>query len=128
MNDNYVALEDLELYKIALNLGNEAWKIFSIMSWHDQKIIGDQFITSTDSVAANIAEGYGRFHFLDRIKFYYNARGSLLESKYWLKLLKERKFISEQAYDLLVGLVENIHIKLNVYIKSCYQQKDNKNI
>ena len=127
MSENYVPLEDLELYKVALNLSNEAWKIFSIMNWHDQKITGDQFITSTDSVAANIAEGYGRYHFLDRIKFYYNARGSLLESKHWLKLLKERKLIDEQGYKNLIGLVENLHIKLNIYIKACYQQRDNKN-
>jgi len=126
MNENYVALEDLELYKIALSFSNEAWKIFSIMNWHDQKIIGDQFITSVDSVAANIAEGYGRYHFLDRIKFYYNARGSLLESKHWLKLLKERKFVNEDSYGLLVDLIENTHIKLNVYIKSCYQQRNNQ--
>jgi len=42
--------------------------------------MGDQFIRSIDSITANIAEGFGRFHFLDRRKFYYNARGSLLEA------------------------------------------------
>lgn len=53
--------------------------------------MGDQLIRVIDSHAANIAEGYGRYHYLDRIKFYYNARASLLESKHWLYLFLKRK-------------------------------------
>ena len=54
--------------------------------------MGDQFIEAVDSVGANIAEGYGRFHYLDRIKFYYNSRASLIEcNEHWIELLKERK-------------------------------------
>ena len=127
MNEKYVLLEELEVYKDALELGNEVWKVYSAMNWHDQKIIGDQLITATDSVAANVAEGYGRYHFLDRIKFYYNSRGSLLESKHWLKLLFERKYINEELYNSLSSIVEKIHVKLNIYIKACYQQKNNQN-
>ena len=66
------------------------------MDWKLQKIIGDQWITSIDSVGSNIAEGYGRFHYLDKIKFYYNARGSLLESKHWLDRLYERRIITNK--------------------------------
>lgn len=70
------------------------------MNYENKKIIGSQFIRAIDSVGANIAEGYGRYHYLDRIKFYYNSRASLFESKHWVLLLKERKIINNE--DLIV--------------------------
>lgn len=85
--------------------------------------MGDHWITSTDSVGANIAEGYGRFHYLDRIKFYYNSRGSLLESKHWTILMYNRKKISTEEYTLLINKLDSLHKQLNIYIKCCYQTK-----
>jgi len=75
-------LGEIEPYKVAVNIGQRCWKIYDKMDWQLKKIIGDQFIRAIDSVGANIAEGYGRFHYLDRIKFYYYARGSLFEAKH----------------------------------------------
>ncbi|MDP1614282.1 MAG: four helix bundle protein, partial [Methylococcales bacterium] len=87
----YISLENLEIYKLAKELSAIGWKIYESLHWQDKKIMGDQFITATDSVGANIAEGYGRYHYLDKIKFFYNARASLKESsRHWLILLKER--------------------------------------
>ncbi len=84
------------------------------MKYEEKKIIGDQFITSTDSVGANIAEGYGRFHFLDKVKFYYNSRGSLIESfEHWLDLMKERKMISEIEHEEFYSIAKDLQIKLN---------------
>ena len=89
-------LEEIKVYIEARKLSAVAWKIFSDLTWQIKKILGDQFIQSTDSVGGNIAEGYGRFHYLDRIKFFYNARGSLLESKHWFELLDERSFLKNK--------------------------------
>ena len=85
-------LNDLEVYKLARELSKIGWEIYQNLNWQTKKIMGDQFIESTDSVGANIAEGYGRFHYLDKIKFYYNSRASLIEcNEHWIELLKERK-------------------------------------
>ncbi len=40
----------------------------------EKKNIGYLFIKATDSVSANIADQYNRYHYLDKAKFYYNAR------------------------------------------------------
>lgn len=69
INQNYLTLDNLEVYKLARQLSKEAWKIYKKLDWQIRKIIGDQFIRATDSIGANIAEGYGRYHFLDKIKF-----------------------------------------------------------
>jgi len=119
----YLPLQDLLPYKTALQLSSESWKIYERMNWQQRKIIGDQFITAVDSVGANIAEGYGRYHYLDRIKFYYNSRGSLLEAKHWLCLLNERAIILKEENDQMAMLVEKLHYQLNTFIKACYPKK-----
>ncbi len=116
-------LDNLEVYKIAKDLSRVGWTIYCIFGWQTKKIIGDQFIESTDSVGANIAEGYGRFHYLDRIKFYYNARGSLLESKHWFDLIKERKLISLDQEKQYLSLFNNLSPALNGLINSLYKNK-----
>lgn len=85
----------MEIYKLAGKINRESWEIYNKLNWQDKKIMGDQFISAVDSIGANIAEGFGRCHYLDKNKFNYNARGSLLESTYWLEILKERGKIND---------------------------------
>jgi four helix bundle protein len=85
--------------------------------------MGDQSIRSTDSVGANIAEGYGRFHYLDKIRFYYNARGSLFESKHWLDLFYEREIIGKEKYFELIELYREIVKGLNGLINANYKSR-----
>ncbi len=122
---NYVELQDFEIYKLAREYSKIAWEIYQTLDWQLKRIIGDQMITSVDSVGANIAEGYGRFHFLDKIKFFYNARGSLLESGHWFGVLIERKIINEAKFNELRKLREKILLKINIFIKSQYERKNN---
>ena len=68
--NNYIELWDLDAYKLARQYSKEGWKIYQRLDWKMRKITGDQMIESIDSVGANIAEGYGRFHYLDKNKFY----------------------------------------------------------
>jgi len=89
--------------------------------------MGDQFIESIDSVGANIAEGYGRYHYLEKIKFYYNSRASLLEScEHWLELLYQRKKIKQDKFKEIRKIKEKLLIKLNNFITSTYKAKNNK--
>jgi four helix bundle protein len=108
---------------MAVELSRDCWVIYNRFTWQDKKIIGDQFITAVDSAGANIAEGYGRFHYLDRIKFYYNSRGSLFETRHWLLLLRMRSKISSEEFESLMKKANDLHRELNVYIKSCYPKK-----
>lgn len=107
---------DLEIYKLSREISIESWVIYEKFDWQTKKIIGDQFITSIDSIGANIAEGFGRFHYLDRNRFNYNARGSLIEALHWLTLLYERKKIDEDLYKNIFQKIKKLSVKLNNYI------------
>jgi len=124
----HILLKDLKIYQKALIISNKSWEIYQKFDWRIKKTIGDQFITAIDSIGANIAEGYGRFHYLDRIKFYYNSRGSLLESLHWLGLLINRDLITRNDHNSITALLEDLNLSLNAFIKSNYQSKDSKHI
>ena len=109
-------LKNLEIYRISLQVSEKGWQIFKILPKQFQFSIGEQFLTSCDSIGANIAEGYGRFHYKDKIRFYYNARGSLWEAKHWL-LLWKRNFITTQLFETMLQDLEDLGKKLNSFIQ-----------
>jgi four helix bundle protein len=115
-------LNDLEVYKLAREISRRAWDIYNKFDWQTKKILGDQFIESIDSIGSNLAEGFGRFHYLDRNKFNYNARGSLIEALHWLDLLYERKKIEEETYKNFNQKLRQLSVKLNNYIVSTKNQ------
>jgi len=124
-NKKHIPLEDLEIYRLGRKLSKLGWEIYRELSWQDKKIMGDQFITATDSFGANIVEGYRRYHYLDKIKFFYNSRASLAEANdYWLELLKEREKIKEDSYKKFKGLSEQSSKKLQNFINSIYKAKN----
>lgn len=120
----YITLGNLYIYQLAIQLSGRSWEIYEKMDWRIKKTIGDQFITSIDSVGANIAEGYGRYHYLDKVKFYYNARGSLFEAEHWSYLLYKRNIITEELFNVPLGLLKEINFGLNKLIKATKLTKD----
>ncbi len=87
--------------------------------------MGDQFISATDSFGANISEGYNRYHYLEKIKFFYNARASLAEATdYWLMLLRERGKIEENNYETYKNISNKASLKLQNFISSTYNAKN----
>ncbi|MFZ2975944.1 MAG: four helix bundle protein [Candidatus Moraniibacteriota bacterium] len=127
-NKKFIPLEDLEVYKLAIELSDLSWEIYSEMDWQDKKIMGDQFIRAIDSVGANITEGYFRFHYLDKIKFYYISRASLAEGiKHWLELMLKRSKVEQSKYLKSKEIANSISVKLNNFISSTYKcKKDDK--
>lgn len=121
-NRKHILLKDLEVYKLARELSKIGWEIYRDLDWQTKKIMGDQFITATDSFGANVAEGYNRYHYLDKIKFFYNARASLAEaSDHWLELLKERDKIKESSYKKYKEIANKSSLKLQNFINANYK-------
>ena len=114
-------LEDLEIYQLALEIGEDVWNVVSKWEYFSKKAIGGQFAEAADSIAANIAEGYGRYFYKDRKQFCYYSRGSLMETKTWALKSSKRNLITSKEYDALIEKLEVLHHKLNAYIKKLKQ-------
>jgi len=89
-----IALEDLEIYQLAFEIGEFVWKLVDKWQFFEKKSLG--------VITANIAEGYGRFFYKDRKQFCYYSRESLLETKTWATKAHERKLISPEEFTTLI--------------------------
>jgi len=118
-------LSKLEIYKISLKLSDSIWKIYKDLPNNLKYNIGDQVVRSVDSIGANIAEGYGRYHYKDSVKFYYNARGSLWESKHWFYLLYKRELINKSIFDNIMNDINILGKKLNNFITTIRNKNAN---
>ena len=108
---------ELNVYQLAEDLSDLIWYAYD--SWPEkvQRTTGYQIIRSSDSIAANIAEGHGRFHYQENIQFCRQTRGSLMETKDHLIFIKELGFIKKvSSIDYLLDLCEQTRMKLNGYI------------
>lgn len=109
-------LEELEIYQIALRLGDEVWDIVIKWDWFEKRGIGQQLTDAADSISANISEGYGRLSPRDNRRFCLFARGSLYETATWLHKAHRRNLIDDSTYNQLSSECNNLKIKLWNYI------------
>jgi len=122
----HMKLEDMEIYNISMEVGDEIW--FSVVEWENlaKYSIGQQIVRSADSIAANISEGFGRYHFKDRKNFMFYARGSHYETITWLTKARNRKIISNEFYEGIINKMEKLGIKMNNYINTLESKTSNK--
>jgi len=120
-------LEDLEVYKEANKIADEIWNIVLVWDYFQKDTIGKQIVKSSDSISANISEGYGRYFHKENLQFCYYSRGSLFETKTWLLKSFNRKLISEEKYNDLKGQLITLQKKLNGYIKFLRNNKPDNN-
>ena len=110
---------DLDVYRLAETLSDMVWNDFDRWPEKAQRTIGYQVIRAADSIAANIAEGYGRYTSPDRRKFYLYARGSFEETKAWLRKAIRRQVIpSQDRVAQYKGIIDELGPKLNAFIKT----------
>jgi four helix bundle protein len=111
-------LEDFKVYQMAMEIGEEIWNTVTKWDYFAKDTIGKQFVRAIDSVAANLSEGFGRYHYREAKNFSYYSRGSLYESKTWLTKAHNRNLIETEDYKRISAVLESIGVKLNNYIKS----------
>lgn len=113
----FLKLDDLNSYKIASKLSDYIWKLVVNWKWFEKRTLGSQLTDAMDSVAANIAEGFGRYHKKDKIKFYYNARASVFESAHWIRKAFIRKLLVQEDFDYIMNDLRKLPKEVNSLIK-----------
>jgi len=119
-------LEDLRVYVIAGDIADRIWLICDKWPIFAKRTVGEQFVKAADSIGANIAEGYGRYHYKENITFLYYARGSLEETKFWLCQASKRDLITNEEFTKLNKKLEELAPQLNAYIRSIGKTPSNK--
>jgi len=82
-----------------------------------------QIRKSVCSSTANIAEGYGRFHFQEGLQFYRISRGSTYESKDHLISCHDLQYTDDAIYEEGLKLIERAKMSINGYIRYIKNQK-----
>jgi four helix bundle protein len=110
--------ESLQIYKLSEKLADRLWAI--VASWDNlaRDTVGKQLVRAGDSVGANIAEGSGRGTDPEIRRFLRIARGSLYETKHWLRRAYCRALLNERQINDLLPVIEELSPKLNAYLRS----------
>lgn len=121
MNEKIQSFEDLECWKqcraLRIFVSRE---VIPQLPKEERYRLGDQMLRAARSTTANIAEGYGRFHYLDNAKFCSNARGSCFEVLDHLITAIDEEMISaellQQGRDLVGSAIRLLNGYMN-YLK-----------
>ena len=113
--------KDLEIWQLAVALIVKVYKLLATFPAEEKFGIVSQAKDSVVSIAGNIAEGFGRFYFKDKVVFYYHSRASLFETESHLLTSEKLGFINENNKNLFREIlkdIQNLGVKINNYISS----------
>jgi four helix bundle protein len=116
---------DLEAWKKSRTFRNNISTLVKTFPFEEKYRLSDQIIRSSRSIGNNIAEGHGRFHYVDSSKFFINARGSAAETIDHLIIALDEKYITSDVFDTLKLECEECMKLINGYITFLRQQANN---
>lgn len=117
MDTKFLTLNDISSYKSAFNLSNKVWDIVIKWDFFARDTVGNQFVRAVDSISANIAEGFGRYHKKDKVKFYWYSYASAMEALDWNQKAKVRKLINTNEYELIFKALQELPKEIHTLIK-----------
>lgn len=113
--------ENLQVYQLSEAIADAVWDIALGWDAFARDTVGKQIVRSADSIGANISEGVGRGSHADNKRFVRTARGSLNETKHWLRRAYKRKLLTAEQVNQLKPLMDELSPRLNAYLKSIGQ-------
>lgn len=112
---------DLKIWQLSVELIKKVYRLLTTFPQNEKFGLIAQTKDSVISIASNIAEAWGRFHFKDRRKFMFNSRGSLTETESHLLISNELGFINDKnraLYEEILSDINVLGVKINNYINS----------
>ncbi len=115
--------EDLECYQLALEVMAKIHAFSTTLPPHEKFDLYSQIRRSSKSVTANIAEAYGRYHYLDSLRYYSIARGELNETLSHLINARVLKYLSQEEFDNIYKLIRHAEQALNGFMTYVRRQR-----
>ena len=118
MNNNEKGLDKLIAWKKAIGLVELVYKdILPLLPPDERWSLAQQIRRSSQSIPANIAEGYGRYYYQDNVRFCYIARGSLEETYSHIRVAIQLGYITESSANNVMKAIDELKKILNGYIQ-----------
>lgn len=115
--DKIKTFEDLAVWKVCREVRKKMAGLVRTFPAEERYRLGDQLIRAARSVTANIAEGYGRFHYQENIRFCRQARGSLYEVLDHLTVACDESYLTEEEFKIYRDEMTRSLSLLNGYIR-----------
>jgi four helix bundle protein len=112
----------LKFISYPIRLADLIWDLGLTWDYFAKDTIGNQIVGASDSIGANIAEGSGKGSDLDFKRYCKIVRGSLFETKYWLKRSYKRKLLKENEIKEIKNILNRTLPKLMTYINFLEQK------
>jgi four helix bundle protein len=114
---HYQTFEDLEVYQVAREFRKTIYRVARRLPEIEKFVLTSQIRRAAVSLTNNIAEGHGRFHFLEQIKFMLQARGSLEELLDDLNVCIDENYFPVEEIEKLKSEGWRAHRLINGYIR-----------
>jgi four helix bundle protein len=105
--------EDLDCFKLALEVMVVVHEMVKTLPTEERYELISQVRRSSKSVTANLAEGYGRYHYLDSLHYYAKARGELNETLAHLINARTLSYINQSTFDSIYQLIRETEKAIN---------------
>jgi four helix bundle protein len=115
--NHYQTFEDLEVYQVAREFRKELYRVGRRLPEIEKFALASQIRRAAVWLTNNIAEGHGRFHFLEQIKFMLQARGSLEELLDDLNVCIDENYSPVEQIEKLKSDEWRVHRLINGYIR-----------
>jgi four helix bundle protein len=119
----YKSFKEMPIWQKAMEIAEKIHNMTDDLPRKEDYGFTSQIRRSALSISANIAEAYGRNHTLDKINFYYFARGSLTETQSHLEYGKRIKYLTAENIDALDNLLNQLYNDINKVILSLRADK-----
>jgi four helix bundle protein len=116
--------EDLEVYQLARGFRKTMYRLAKRLPDSEKFGLASQMRRAALSLTNNIAEGHGRFHYLDQIKFTLQSRGSLEELIDDLNACEDEQYLPEKEIASLKQEGWRVRRLIDGYIRYLRQQKN----
>jgi four helix bundle protein len=120
---HYRTFEDLEVYQIAREFRKTMYAVNRRLPSFEKFELGSQIRRAAVSLTNNIAEGHGRFHYLEQLKFCLNARGSLEELIDDLNVCEDESYLPNAEIEVLKQQGWRVHQVLAGYMRWLRERK-----
>ena len=117
------SFRDLVVWQLSSQLSKEIGKLVKTFPKPEEYRLTSDLLRAARSIPANISEGFGRFHFAEKIQFYNIAKGSTTETQNHMEESYNNEYISKEKKEYFLNKYHVVEVKLNNLIASTVREK-----